>query len=123
MGQKQAGAFESEAWTEAVEIYLKMMAPIAPHITEELWSILGHQGSIHVADWPTLDEDAAKDDEITLIVQVNGKLRDRISLPASHTEAEAKSVALTSETVKAALNGKEPKKVILVPGKLVNIVA
>lgn len=119
---KQAGAFESEAWTEAVEIYLKMMAPIAPHITEELWSILGHQGSIHVSAWPTLDEEAAKDDEITLIVQVNGKLRDRISLPASHTEAEAKSVALASETVKAALDGKEPKKVILVPGKLVNIV-
>lgn len=120
---KQSGAFGSEAWNEAVEIYLKMMAPIAPHITEELWAQLGNTESIHVQPWPILDEEAAKDDEITLIVQVNGKLRDRIALPAEHSEEEAKTVALASENVKSALAGKEPRKIIVVPGKLVNIVA
>lgn len=120
---KQSGAFGTPAWNEAVEIYLKMMAPIAPHITEELWSILGYTGSIHVQPWPTLDAEAAKEDEITLIVQVNGKLRDRISLPADHSEDDAKAAALNSANVQAALAGNAPKKVIVVPRKLVNIVA
>lgn len=119
---KQAGAFRTEAWDEAVEIYLKMMAPIAPHITEELWSLLGKSGSIHVQRWPELDAEAAKADEITLVVQVNGKLRDRITLPAEYAEAEAKAAALESTNVRAALAGHEPKKIIVVPGKLVNIV-
>lgn len=119
---KQAGAFRTEAWDEAVEIYLKMMAPIAPHITEELWSLLGKSGSIHVQRWPELDAEAAKADEITLVVQVNGKLRDRITLPAEYAEAEAKAAALESANVRAALAGREPKKIIVVPGKLVNIV-
>ena len=120
---KQSGAFGTPAWTEAVEIYLKMMAPIAPHIAEELWSILGNSGSIHIQAWPTLDAEAAKEDEITLIVQVNGKLRDRISLPASHSEDDARKAALVSANVRSALAGKEAKKIIVVPGKLVNIVA
>lgn len=120
---KQSGAFGTPAWTEAVEIYLKMMAPIAPHIAEELWSILGHPDSIHLQLWPELDTEAAKDDEITLIVQVNGKLRDRISLPADHGEDDARKAALASANVQSALAGKAPKKVIVVAGKLVNIVA
>ena len=120
---KQSGAFATPAWTEAVEIYLKMMAPIAPHIAEELWSILGHPDSIHLQLWPELDTEAAKDDEITLIVQVNGKLRDRISLPADHGEDDARKAALASANVQSALAGKAPKKVIVVAGKLVNIVA
>ena len=93
---KQAGAFRTEAWDEAVEIYLKMMAPIAPHITEELWSLLGKSGSVHVQRWPELDAETAKADEITLVVQVNGKLRDRIMLPAEYVEVEAKAAALES---------------------------
>ncbi|MEA4812671.1 MAG: leucine--tRNA ligase [Anaerolineaceae bacterium] len=119
---KNGGAFGTPEWNECVDIYLRMLAPVCPHITEELWSRLGKPYSIHVQPWPKVDEEAARDEEITLIVQVNGKLRDRIMVSPEISQAEMQAKALSSEAVIAELSGREPKKVIVVPGKLVNIV-
>jgi leucyl-tRNA synthetase len=114
--------WDEPVWQEAVEIYLKMLAPVAPHITEELWSLLEKPYSIHQQSWPEVDEDAARADEIVLILQVNGKLRDRISMPAGISDDEARKVALANEQVQKHLAGRMPRQVIVVPGKLVNIV-
>ncbi len=119
---REAGALASSEWSEAQEIYLKMMAPITPHIAEELWSQLGKPYSIHTQPWPTVDEAATKEDSIELPVQINGKVRDRITVPAEATEDEIKSAALASETVQKYLEGKEPKKVIVANKRLISIV-
>ncbi|MFZ5858166.1 MAG: leucine--tRNA ligase [Chloroflexota bacterium] len=119
---REAGAVGSAEWAEAQEIYLKMMAPVAPHIAEELWMRLGKPYSIHQQRWPVVDESAAKEDSIEYPVQVNGKVRDRITVPAEATEEEVKSAALASEHVQKFLEGREPKKVIVVKGKLVSVV-
>jgi leucyl-tRNA synthetase len=119
---REAGAAGSAEWDEAQDIYLRMMAPVTPHIAEELWKRLGKPYSIHTQHWPEVDEAAATEEEITLVVQVNGKVRDRITVPVGIAEEDAKSLALSSEAVKKFLNSGQPRKVILVPGKLVNIV-
>jgi len=120
---RDKGAFGTPAWEEAVDIYLRMMAPVTPHVAEELW--VEHYGkpySIHNQSWPEVDEAAAKEEEITLIVQVNGKLRDRITVPVGVSEVAATKAALESEGAQRFMEGKEPRKVIYVPGRLVNIV-
>ncbi len=119
---KTDGLFGSEAWQEACDIYLKMLAPIAPHISEEIWALLGKPYSIHTRTWPTVDTQAAADEQITLVIQINGKLRDRLTVPVGITEQDAKSLALDNETVKKYLGGKAPRQVIYVPGRLINIV-
>lgn len=117
------GAAGSKAWTEILEIYTLMMAPVAPHISEELWTnVLGKPYSIHNQSWPEVDREMMKKDEVTLIVQVNGKLRDRIVVPVGINKEEAEKIALASEGAALYLEGKEVKKVIVVPGRLVNIV-
>jgi leucyl-tRNA synthetase len=110
------------AWGDAIEKMVLLMAPLTPHLAEELWSRLGNPYSVHQQRWPTFDEALARTDEITLVVQVNGKVRDRISAPAGIGEDAAKELALASEAVVKHLDGKPPRKVIYVPGKLVNIV-
>jgi leucyl-tRNA synthetase len=110
------------AWDEAVEIYTQMLAPIAPHISEEIWSLLGKPYSVHTSRWPTVDEKAAAVEEITLVLQVNGKVRDRITVPVDIREEDARVQALANETVQKQLEGREPRKVIYVKGRLVNIV-
>jgi leucyl-tRNA synthetase len=119
---RDQGAAGSHEWNEAQDIYLRMMAPVAPHITEELWSHLSKPYSIHVQRWPKVDETAILIEEITLILQVNGKLRDRINVPVGVSEEEGKRIALASEAVQRHLAGRSPKKIIFVPGKLINIV-
>ena len=99
-----------------------MLAPVCPHIAEELWERLGKPYSIHTQAWPKVDEVAAKDEEITLIVQVNGKLRDRIVVLPSISEEEMKTKALASDAVNKEVAGRPVRKVIIVPGRLVNIV-
>ena len=100
-----------------------MMAPVSPHVVEELWTEnLGKSYSVHTQPWPAYDAGAAREEEITLVVQVNGKVRDRIRVPADIDEEEAKETALASQAVRRFTDGISPKKVILVPGKLVNIV-
>jgi len=119
---KALGVFGTDVWREAESIYLRMMAPVCPHIAEELWLLTGHDYSIHNQPWPQVDVEATKEDKITLIVQVNGKLRDRLIVPANISEEAATSAALESENVVSLLEGKQPKKIIYVPGRLVNIV-
>lgn len=119
---REAGVAGTPAWDEAKDDYLRMLAPVAPHIAEELWARLGKPYSIHAQPWPQVDEEAAAEDQITLVVQVNGKVRDRIIVPADIAEEDAKMAALASEAVRKHLDGKSPRKVIVVPGKLVNVV-
>ena len=109
-------------WDEAVQNLLLVLAPMAPHITEELWSRHGKPYSIHQQAWPTWDPEIAKEETITLIVQINGRVRDRLSVPAVTPDEELQKAALASDKVKRHLDGKEPRKVIVVKGKLVNIV-
>ena len=119
---KEQGVTGTEEWEEALDLYLLMMAPVTPHIAEELWFRRGKPYSIHLQAWPVADQNAAEEELVTLVVQVNGKLRDRITVPVSINLDEAKTIALNSESVQKYLEGKIPKKVIVVPGKLVNIV-
>jgi leucyl-tRNA synthetase len=119
---REAGPVDREAWNDAVEKMVLMMAPVAPHIAEELWERSSHQYSVHKQQWPAWDPALAKEDEITLVVQVNGKVRDRISAPADIAEAAATDLAMASVSVQKHLEGKTPKLVKYVPGKLVNIV-
>ena len=119
---KETGAVTPSAWAEAIRALLLLLAPTAPHLTEELWQRLGYPYSIHNQSWPEWNEELARDEEATLVVQVNGKLRDRITVPLSITEAEAKSLAMASQRVKAYLEGRELLKTIYVPGRLVNLV-
>lgn len=119
---KDAGAFGTPEWVEAIDIYLRMLAPVCPHIAEELWQQTGRQYSIHTQPWPLVDKEAAKEDEIIIPVQINGKLRDRITVPVDTSEELIKSFALESEVVKKFLAGNPPKKIIVAQKKLVNIV-
>ncbi|NIS80418.1 MAG: class I tRNA ligase family protein [Anaerolineales bacterium] len=116
---QQAG---TPAFEQAIETLLLLMAPPTPHISEELWMRLGKPYSIHNQPWPEYDPELAKEDEITLVVQVNGRVRDRITVPADIREEDAKAIALGSETVQRFTGGAEPRKVIFVKGRLVNIV-
>ncbi len=119
---RDAGAAGSPAWREAAEIYIRMLAPIAPHLAEELWERAGKSYSVHVQSWPEVDEEAAKEEEITLVVQVNGKLRDRLTVPIGIDQEEARARALESQGARQFIEGKQIRKVIVVPGRLVNIV-
>ena len=119
---REAGPVGRDAWADAIEKMVLLMAPLTPHLAEELWRRLGRPYSVHQQRWPTFEEALARTDEITLVVQVNGKVRDRISAPAGIGEDAAKDLAFASEAVIKHLGGKAPRKVIYVPGKLVNVV-
>lgn len=107
----------------AIKSLLKLMSPVAVHLTEEAWSQLGGEGSIHEQSWCEWDENLAKMSSITLVVQVNGKVKDKIEADESSSEDELKELALSSDKIKAAIEGKTIVKTIVVPKKLVNIVA
>ena len=119
---KEAGNVGPTAWREAVETLMLLIAPSAPHAAEELWERTGHPYSIHQQPWPAYDPELAADDMVTVAVQVNGKVRDRLTLPADATEEQARALALASGRVRAQLNGAEVARVIYVPGRLLNIV-
>ena len=119
---KETGSVTSSDWEEAIDTLLLLLAPTAPHLAEELWQQTGHTYSIHNQSWPQWDNELAKDEEITLVVQINGRLRDRIIVPASITETEAKQIALERERVKTYLWDKKITNIIYVPARLVNLV-
>ena len=119
---KEVGYVTDSAWKESIDTLLLLLAPTAPHLTEELWHRMGYSDSIHNQSWPQWEEELAKDEEITLVVQINGKLRERITVPVSITEAEAQQLALGSQRVKLHLAGREVVRKIYVPGRLVNLV-
>jgi leucyl-tRNA synthetase len=114
----------SATFLEGVETLLTLLAPFAPHIAEELWSLIGHTDSIHLQPWLTHDPDALTVDEITLVIQINGKVRGSLQVPssASNDKQALEEYARSSEAAQKYLEGKEIKKVIAVPGKLVNFV-
>jgi leucyl-tRNA synthetase len=118
---RDSAVYGTAAWKEAIEALLLMLAPACPHIAEELWVSTGHPYSVHQQAWPTFDPALAAEESITLVVQINGKVRDKIEVPASIGEAEAKRLALTSERAAKWIEGKQVANVLYVPGKLVSI--
>jgi leucyl-tRNA synthetase len=113
---------DSPAYAEGIETLLKLLAPFAPHIAEELWHVLGHSDSIHEQAWSTFDPAALVVDEISLVIQVMGKTRGTIQVPAKASKAELEQYARDSDLAQRYIADKEIKKVIVVPGKLVNFV-
>ena len=110
------------AWREAIETLVLLMAPSTPYVAEELWERLGRPYSVHHQPWPTYDTALTKADEVEVVVQINGKVRDHLMLPVDLAEVDARARALSQPKIAEAVNGREPKKVIYVPGRLVNIV-
>jgi leucyl-tRNA synthetase len=119
---QEAGSVSVQTWKEATRILLLLMAPSAPHIAEELWEFFGYPYSIHNQEWPGFDEALAREEDVTVAVQVNGKLRDKLVVAADTSEEEVTALALASERVKAYTDGGKVQKVIYVPGRIVSIV-
>ena len=113
---------DSKTWDGCTEKLLLMLAPMAPHMTEELWEMKGHPYSIHQQDFPTWDDDLAAEDVITLVIQVNGKVRDKIEVSANIEESEAQALAMASPKIQGFVAGKSVVKSVYVPGRLVNVV-
>jgi len=107
---------------EAFFALIAMLAPFAPHISEELWSSFGHRESLSRSKWPEFDDELAREEEVEVAVQLNGKLRSRIFARANAGDDELREAALADSKVRAATEGRSIVKVIVVPGKLVNIV-
>ncbi|MCD6359087.1 MAG: leucine--tRNA ligase [Dehalococcoidia bacterium] len=120
---RDSKAIDRKSWQEAITTLLLLMAPSTPHLAEELWERTGHPYSIHQQLFPSWDEKLLVNKQVTMVIQVNGKLRDKLTVDASIAEADAKQLALEQERVKNYIEGKEIVKIIFVPGRLVNIVA
>jgi leucyl-tRNA synthetase len=119
----EVAAADALALSEAVDSLILCLSPGAPHSADELWESFGHEGFTYLEPWPTADPELAKEDLVTIAVQVNGKLRDTISLSPDAAQEEMERAALASDKVQTHVEGKTVRKVIVVPGKLVNIVA
>ena len=102
--------------------FVKMISCICPHLGEELWSLLGHNNTIAYEPWPEYNLELTKNDEVTIVVQINGKIRDKLVVASNTSKEELERLALSSEKVIANLDGKSPKKVIVILNKLVSIV-
>jgi leucyl-tRNA synthetase len=120
---KTVGGGHPGVLRELIETLLKLLAPMAPYLTEEQWHRLGHEDSVHSQPWPRYDEELAAEEETTMVVQVNGKVRDTITVPVDVSEERMKELALASEKVAGHLGGNPPAKVIVKPPKLVSLVA
>jgi leucyl-tRNA synthetase len=116
------GRVDDEEWHEALRTFVTVLSPFAPHHAEEMWAAMGEEYSVHEQAWPGYEEALIQAQEITLVIQVNGKLRDRIEVPADISEEAAKELALSSARVRPHLEGKELRKSVYVPGRLVNLV-
>jgi leucyl-tRNA synthetase len=111
-----------ELTTADYEVLLQILNPIAPHITEELWQMLGHETLLVHETYPSYDEAKLVKDEIDLVISVNGKVRDKITVDSQTTEEELKKLAVSTEKIQAFINGMTVVKIIVVPNKLINIV-
>ncbi|MFS0780493.1 leucine--tRNA ligase [Bacillus sp. 1P06AnD] len=117
-------AYKAEELPKAyVEGFVKMLSPICPHIAEELWSKLGHEESITYQTWPAYDEAKLVDDEVEIVIQINGKVKTKLMVPADASREKLEEIAMDDDSIKEQIDGKTVRKVIAVPGKLVNIVA
>lgn len=114
--------YNKAVMAEAVDTLILVLAPFIPHVTEELWQAVGHDSSVHKQQWPVVDEQALVADEVTVIVQINGKVRDKVVMPINVDKAEAEKIALHQPKIADMVTGKTIKKVIVVPNKLINIV-
>ena len=121
-GRRRRPARPTPAWKQTIDAFLVLLAPCAVFMAEELWERIGHSESIHLQAWPTWDEALAADETFTLVVQVNGRVRDRIEAPVTTDEAAAQSLALASPRVQAHTDGKQVRKVIYRQGRLINLV-
>ncbi len=119
---REVVGYNKAVMAEAVDTLVLLLAPFIPHVTEELWQDLGHGESVHKQKWPVVDEAALVADEVTVIVQVNGKVRDKILMPVNLDKAETEKMVLAQPKIAEILAGKEVKKVVVVPNKLVNVV-
>jgi len=119
---KETPVVQSAAWQEAIRTLILLLAPTAPHLAEELWARIGGPYSVHAQAWPKWDEAAAADEMVTLVVQVNGKVRAHLSVPARISESEAQGLAFGNSKVQQHIAGKQVVKTVYVPGKLMNIV-
>jgi leucyl-tRNA synthetase len=108
---------------EAIRTLVRLVAPMIPHLAEEAWAALGQQGLVANAPWPEFDPKALVEDEVTIAVQINGKLRDTLTVPRGESRESLEAKALAAPNVVRQLNGASPKKVIVVPDRLVNLVA
>ncbi len=122
MRTKDSGVYDTPIWEEAVRTLVLMMAPIFPHISEELWSRFGHESSVHLEAWPEGDANKAKEDELTIVIQVNGKVRDKLTRTPGTPKDELEADALALPKILRWTDGKTVRKVIVIPDKLVNIV-
>ena len=120
--QQREPVAQAATYRRALETMMQLLAPMAPHITEELWHQTGHGGSIHMTDWPTYDEAMTQAETFTLVIQVNGKVRDRIEVPSDISEGDARRAALDNARIASFVGDNTIQKVIYIPGKLVNIV-
>ncbi|EAQ10511.1 leucyl-tRNA synthetase [Maritimibacter alkaliphilus HTCC2654] len=120
LSKSKAGA---ETKKTAMRVMAQLMAPMTPHLAEEVWAMLGGEGLVAEAEWPVADEAMLVEDTVTMPIQVNGKRRDEITVPKDMDKAEVEKLALDTDGVKRALDGNAPKKVIVVPGRIVNVVA
>ena len=123
LGDSAKSAAEKTALREAVESLVQLVAPMMPHLAEEAWASLGHTDILANSPWPKADPDLVKDDMIKMAVQVNGKRRAEIEVAPDLDQDKVQEIALGEEAIKRALDGKEPRKVIVVPNRIVNIVA
>lgn len=113
----RTNGLSQKAYDNAVNIYLRLMAPFTPHIAEELWYRAGYAYSIHQQEWPIYDAELAKEDSVPLVVMINGKPRETINVPVDITQADAEKLALASDSVKRALNGDTPQRIVYIPGR------
>jgi leucyl-tRNA synthetase len=114
--------FSEAPWHDALSTLVQLAAPFAPHVAEELWQQLGHEGLVQETMWPAWDESLIVDDTMTIIVQVNGKLRAKLDVPTDTPKEEIEKLALANDHVQTFVEGKDPAKIIYVPGKILNIV-
>ncbi len=119
---KEERSVANSAWKETIDTLLLLLAPSVPHLAEELWERTGHPYSIHNQSFPSWDEKLVVEEQFTLVIQVNGRLRDRVEVPVSIAESEARELALGRERVKVHTSSREISDIIYVPGRLVNIV-
>ena len=119
---REMGAAATAEWAPAMRTVVLMLAPFAPHLAEELWQRLGEPYSVHQQAWPAWDPSAVQEDTITLVLQVNGRVRDRVQVPAGMDDARLRETALASEKVRRFIDGMQVQDVIVVRGKLVNVV-
>ncbi len=118
----QNGGARSAEWDSVVRILVKLLNPLAPHVCEEMWERLGERGMLADSAWPEYDATAAAVPEVTLVVQVAGRVRDRLTIPLGTSESKALELALASDRVRAAFDGRKPSKVVYVPDRLINLV-